>query len=73
MTLQFEYAQCSKNECIFSYKNTGSFIRELEDTERKLYTETIEVPLSDSLVNCKFSCHLKNFLAVIKNTSNILS
>lgn len=41
----------------FSYKNTTRFIRESEDTERKPYSETIEVPLSDFSVNCKYIAH----------------
>lgn len=59
MTLQFEYAQCCKNQLVyFSYKNTRSFIRESGDTERKLYSETTEVPLSDSSVNCEYIAHI---------------
>lgn len=58
MTLQFEYAQYCKNQLgYFSYKNTTRFIRESEDTERKLYSETIKVPLSDFSVNCKYIAH----------------
>jgi len=84
MALQFE---CCKNQLVyFSYKNTTSFLRDSEDTERKLYSETTEVPLSDSSVNCRYiACIAELAIAnshvirkiiltpVIKNISEILS
>lgn len=79
--------QCCKNQLVyFSYKNTTSCIGESKDTERKLYSETTEVPLSDSSVNCKYIAPIAklanaNFYVIqkitltpiIENISEILS